>query len=82
MPDVVVPMDTLSSAQQHLMAALQTHAGTARAILYAVARDVKASVTPQIHSEAAWRAMYVARLRSAGITLNPALMDFCGHVSG
>ncbi len=77
-PDVVVPMDTLSSAQQHLMAALQAHAGMARAILYAVARDVKATVTAQFTPQAEWRAMYVARLRIAGITLNPALMDSAG----
>ncbi len=77
-PDVVVPMDTLSSAQQHLMAALQAHAGMARAILYAVARDVKASVTAQFTPQAEWRAMWVARLRTAGITLNPALMDSAG----
>jgi len=77
-PDVVVPMDTLSSAQQHLMAVLQVHAGLARAILYGVARDVKSGVTAQFTPQAEWRAMYVARLRTAGITVNPALMDSAG----
>jgi carboxyl-terminal processing protease len=74
-PDVIVPMDTLSDREQHVLGALRPRASTARAVLYGLARDLKASIGTSFAPRPEWRAMYSSRLRSAGIAISPAQLD-------
>ena len=77
-PDVMVLPDSLTTADQHLMAALRPHAAAARAALYGLALDLKHTVSPGFAVRPQWRTMYTARLSAAGITVSPALVDSAG----
>jgi carboxyl-terminal processing protease len=74
-PDVVVPMDTLSRAEQHFVEALEGHGSTARGVLYSMARQLALSATPGFTVPRNWVAMYASQMQTAGVNLNPALLD-------
>jgi carboxyl-terminal processing protease len=77
-PDVIVPADTLTDPEQHLMVALRAHGSTAGVVLYRLARDLQGTVRADFAPSPAWRDLYAARLRTAGVVLNRALIDSAG----
>jgi len=77
-PDVIVPQDTLSGTEQHLLTGLLSHGPAARAALYGIARDLKGSVRPDFAVRPEWRMMYEERLKSAGVAVSSALVDSAG----
>jgi len=77
-PDVLVWSDTLAAPEQHFVGALVAHPAAAQNALFSVARDLKGTVAPDFAPRPAWRAIYEARLRAAGIAVAPALLDSAG----
>jgi len=74
-PDVIVPPDTLTTAEQHVVAALRGQLVKTQATLYALGRDVARSVRPDFATRPEWGGLYAERLRAAGIPISPALAD-------
>ncbi len=74
-PDVVVPMDTLSTAEAHFVESLAGHGGTARSVLYSLARQLALSAKPGFAVQPDWVATYANQMRTAGVDLEPALLD-------
>jgi carboxyl-terminal processing protease len=74
-PDVVVPMDTLSTAEQHFVESLEGHGATASAVMYSLARRLALSATPTFTVQPDWVATYAKQMRAAGVDLDPALLD-------
>jgi carboxyl-terminal processing protease len=74
-PDVIIPPDTLTSAEQHVVAILRRQIETTQATLYALGRDVARTVSPDFATRPEWGGLYATRLRGAGIAISPALAD-------
>ena len=73
-PDVVVPMDTLSTAEAHFVESLAGHGATARSVLYSLARQLALSAKPGFAVQSDWVATYASQMRTAGVALEPALL--------
>ena len=66
-PDVVVPDDTLTTAEQTLAKALAPKAQETYVVLYKFSLDLKNKVTPTFASQPQWRDEFYNRLQAAGV---------------
>jgi carboxyl-terminal processing protease len=74
-PDVILPTDTISTAEQRLRRALAPHAAKYFAALTAVAEQQRAAVRSDFSVQPAWRAAVVSRLARDSVRLDPALVQ-------
>jgi hypothetical protein len=74
-PDVIIPPDTLSAPEQHVLALIRRQGAASQQTLYGLAREIAPTVTPQFTPRPEWSSTYVSRLRAAGVALSPALVD-------
>jgi carboxyl-terminal processing protease len=70
-PDVIVPDDTLSSAEQDFLRALAPKAQPFVTVLNRYALDLKPVASPQFVVTPEWRTELRRRLAAAGVTIDP-----------
>ena len=71
-PDVIVPEDTISTAEQDLARALAPKGAIVRAALYDMAIGLKGKITPDVQPRPEWRAEFLHRLGKDSVAVNPA----------
>ncbi|MDQ3698737.1 MAG: S41 family peptidase [Gemmatimonadota bacterium] len=74
-PDVIVPEDTIPTAQQELYRALSPKIGIVRAIEYDMSVERKGKVTPEVRATPEWREEFFSRLTQAGVNVDRRLFD-------
>ncbi len=72
-PDVIVPDDTLTTAEQALAKALAPKSQEVYVTLYAFALDLSHHVKRGFTYDPAWRGEFIRKLDSAGVKLDPSL---------
>jgi carboxyl-terminal processing protease len=77
-PDVILPSDTISTAEQALRRALAPHASKYFAALTAVAEQQRAQVRSDFALQPAWRAAVLAHLAKDAVRLEPAVVQAGG----
>ncbi|MBC7789037.1 MAG: PDZ domain-containing protein [Anaerolineae bacterium] len=70
-PDVIVPEDTISTAEQDFARALAPKGAIVRAALYDMALSLKGKITPDIQAKPEWRAEFLRRLEKDSVAVNP-----------
>ncbi|MEJ7811774.1 MAG: S41 family peptidase [Gemmatimonadaceae bacterium] len=74
-PDVIIPEDTSTTAEQTLARALATNAGIVRATLYDMSLEQKGRVTPDVTSKPEWREDFFKRLTAAKVPVDRKQFD-------
>lgn len=74
-PDVIIPSDTITGAQQTFLKALGPKSQESYLVLYRTALERKATVRPDFAVEPAWRDSVYARLTRAGVQVGRAEFD-------
>jgi carboxyl-terminal processing protease len=74
-PDVIVPEDTVSTAEQALARALAPKAAIVNAALYDMAIALKPTATPSLTVKPEWREDFYRRLTAAGVQIDRKLFD-------
>ena len=72
-PDVIVPDDTLTTAELALAKALAPKSQEVYVTLYAFALDLSHHLRPGFAYDPAWRAEFIKRLDGKGVTVDPKL---------
>ncbi|MBX6331871.1 MAG: S41 family peptidase [Gemmatimonadaceae bacterium] len=74
-PDVIVPEDTISTAEQEFAKAIAPKLPAVRSVLYAYAIQLKGSVTPNFTVKPEWREELYRRLTAAKIDVDKKQYD-------
>jgi carboxyl-terminal processing protease len=74
-PDVKVPSDTLTSAEQHLAREFAPKAAQTRTALFDVARELRTTVRGDFVVLPQWRDAFFEQLRSAGVDVDRATFN-------
>ena len=74
-PDVIVPADTLTTAEQEVARLLATPAGAAATVLSGYALELSRTVRPGFAATPAWRDEFFRRLSAAGVRVPRAQYD-------
>src|SRR5688572_6157874 len=74
-PDVIIPSDTITDAQQTFLKALAPKSQESYLVLYRTALEQKGRVTPGFSVQQAWRDSVYSRLTSAGVELSRPAFD-------
>ena len=74
-PDVIVPADTITDAQQTFLKALAPKSQESYLVLYRTALEQKGSVQPTFTVQPAWRDSVYARLTRAGVQISRPAYD-------
>ena len=74
-PDVIVPADTVTDAQQTFLKALGPKSQESYLVLYQTALEQKAAVAPTFSVQPAWRDSVYSRLTRAGVQLSRPAFD-------
>jgi carboxyl-terminal processing protease len=74
-PDVIVPADTITDAQQTFLKALGPKSQESYLVLYRTALEQKAVVKPTFTVQPAWRDSVYARLTKAGVAVSRPTFD-------
>ncbi|GAC1318592.1 MAG: hypothetical protein NVSMB22_00620 [Chloroflexota bacterium] len=74
-PDVIVPEDTISSAEQKLAKALAPKSPQVYSIVYDYAFELKSKVSPTFRPDPLWRDNLYGRLRKGGVEVDRATYD-------
>ncbi|MFN2399069.1 MAG: S41 family peptidase [Gemmatimonadaceae bacterium] len=74
-PDVIVPEDTLSTAEQEFARALAPKSAVVRSVLYNYALDLKSKVSRGFTPQPAWREEFFQRLDSSKVAINRKQYD-------
>ncbi|HEU4565035.1 MAG TPA: S41 family peptidase [Gemmatimonadaceae bacterium] len=74
-PDVIVPEDTITSAEQELARALAPKAAIVRAAIYDMALEKKGSMRPDVSATPQWREDFYQRITKAGVKVDRKLFD-------
>jgi carboxyl-terminal processing protease len=74
-PDVIIPSDTVTDAQQTFLKALAPKSQESYLVLYRTALEQKGRVASNFSVEQAWRDSVYARLTSAGVQLSRPAFD-------
>lgn len=70
-PDVIVPEDTISTAEQDLARSLAPRAASVRAALYEMGLALKGKITPDVQPKPEWRDDFLLRLAKDSVAVNP-----------
>ena len=71
-PDVIVPADTITEAEQTFLKALAPKSQESYLVLYRTALEQKGAVQPSFTVPQAWRDSVYARLTRAGVQITRA----------
>ena len=74
-PDLILPSDTISTAEQRVRRALSPHYGKYFAALTAVAEQQRAAVRSDFTVQPAWRSAVLAHLAKDSVTLDARVME-------
>lgn len=74
-PDVIVPEDTLSTAEQEFARALAPKSAIVRSVLYNYALDLKPKVSRGFTPQPAWREEFYRKLDSSKVTVDRKQFD-------
>jgi carboxyl-terminal processing protease len=74
-PDVIVPEDTISTAEQELAKALAPKAGIVRGALYDIATGLKGTIRADAQPNPAWREELWRRIQAADVKVDRKLWD-------
>jgi carboxyl-terminal processing protease len=74
-PDVIVPADTITDAEQNFLKALAPKSQESYLAIYQTALDQKKTVTPTFTVTPAWRDSVYTRLTRAGVQVTRAEFD-------
>jgi len=74
-PDVIIPEDTITSAEQDFTRALAPKFPVVRGVLYSYALELKNGVTPSFVVKPAWREQLLRRLQAAKVPVDQAQFD-------
>ena len=74
-PDVIVPSDTITDAEQTFLKALAPKSQESYLVLYRTALEQKGSVQPTFAVQQAWRDSVYARLTRAGVQISRPAYD-------
>jgi carboxyl-terminal processing protease len=74
-PDVILPEDTLTTAEQELAKVLAPKSAIVRAAVYDFALDLKGKVRPDVAVQPSWRVDFYRRLAKAGVKVDARVYD-------
>ncbi|MGH7719987.1 MAG: S41 family peptidase [Gemmatimonadaceae bacterium] len=74
-PDVIVPADTISTAEQRLARSVAPHTGVVRAQLFEMARQLRGTVDRAFAVLPEWREEFYQRLARSGVTIDRGEFD-------
>lgn len=74
-PDVIIPEDTLSTAEQEFARAIAPKTAIVRSVLYNYALELKGAVRPGFTPDPAWREEFYRRLEAGKVNANREQYD-------
>ncbi|GAC1652911.1 MAG: hypothetical protein NVS4B3_15530 [Gemmatimonadaceae bacterium] len=74
-PDVIVPEDTLSAAEQKLAKAIAPKSPQVYSVVYDYAFELKSKVSPTFRPDPVWRTDLYTRLQKAGVVVDRPTYD-------